>query len=184
MELTFWENVHFPQHVTCYMSRVTWHMSRVTCHLSCVRCHIFFIFWQSCEAYWLRVCYHWGQPHLTVAFAWKASHVHGSATVSGCLEILKLSVYVPQVCDRLDCLQLSRQSASVWRVFNFLKRPLLGRLCCLDTTIIFITGQNPANFGCTPLHDHIFWINLGMLKPFEISDVLWTGKILTKISET
>ena len=38
-DLKFWENVHLPSCVTCYVSHVTCHMSRVTCHMSHVMCH-------------------------------------------------------------------------------------------------------------------------------------------------
>ena len=39
-ELKFWENVHPPPCVTCYMSHVTCHMSHVRCQVSHVRCHM------------------------------------------------------------------------------------------------------------------------------------------------
>ena len=35
-ELTFWENVYPPPHVTC-------HMSHVTCHVSCVTCRVWHV---------------------------------------------------------------------------------------------------------------------------------------------
>ena len=52
--LTFWENVHPLQHVTCHVSRVTCHMSHVTLKKN----------GQSGEAYWWRVCYQRGLTSL------------------------------------------------------------------------------------------------------------------------
>ena len=40
-ELTFWENVHSPPHVTCHMSYVMCHMWWLTCHVSHVVKYIY-----------------------------------------------------------------------------------------------------------------------------------------------
>ena len=66
-ELTFGENVHPPQHVTCHVSRVTCQVSRITCHVSCVTCHVSHVTChvsQSGEAYRWRDCYQRGLPRL------------------------------------------------------------------------------------------------------------------------
>ena len=47
-ELTFWEKVHHPPHVTL---RVTYHMSHVTCHVSRVMYHVSHVTWHWSYAF-------------------------------------------------------------------------------------------------------------------------------------
>ena len=59
---------------TCHMSHVTYYVSHVRCHVSCVTCHmqfffLCFVFGQSCEAYWWRVCYQRGLPRLVYLYS-------------------------------------------------------------------------------------------------------------------
>ena len=56
-DLTFWENVPLPPHVTC-------HVSHVTCHISCVNKLFFFFFFQINGASRWRIVFHRGLPRL------------------------------------------------------------------------------------------------------------------------
>ena len=65
-ELTVWENVHPPPHITCHVSHVKCHVSGIMCHcqVSGVTCQVsqfvIFFFGQSGWAILWRICYQRG----------------------------------------------------------------------------------------------------------------------------
>ena len=72
-ELKFWEKIHLSPLVMCHLSHVTWNVLHVTCHMSQVTSQnillFSFLFRQSGETSWWRVCYQQGLPCLVCSFS-------------------------------------------------------------------------------------------------------------------